>query len=149
MIIMIQTRGSEKTKPVHQPKKKLKDYKKPTKPYDILQSMMECFSETNSNPEILIPLSDKIEMSEEELQNKSFILMGPGHSGKNSTVKWLMRENEKDVIELDCKIWQTDTSFLNQLLNELGIILKRKLPKDLVIPGGGINCKELSKVIKD
>ena len=76
---------------------------------------MEAFSENNTDLDVLVPLNDKIEMSEEELQNKSFILMGSGHSGKNSTVRWLMRDKERDVIELDCRIWKSDTSFINQL----------------------------------
>ena len=47
--------------------------------------------------------------------------MGPGHSGKNAVVHWLMRNNKESyVVWIDCKIWSTDASFLKQLLNELG-----------------------------
>ena len=58
--------------------------------------------------------------------------MGPGHSGKNCAVLWLFRNMLDSIIWLDCRIWDTDTAFLNQLLTLLSEKLGKKLAKNLV-----------------
>jgi hypothetical protein len=56
---------------------------------------------------------------EEEMSSKSFVLTGPGHSGKSSTVYWALRncEKNKEVIWIDCAFWQGENSFITELLN--------------------------------
>lgn len=74
---------------------------------------MEEMNETNNDPDILIPLNGRVEMMEEEMKNKSFVLVGPGHSGKSSTVRWSLRNaTNKEVIWLDCAFWQSENSFI-------------------------------------
>lgn len=74
-------------------------------------------SEINYNSEILIPLNSRVEMLEEEIKNKSFVLTGPGHSGKSSTVYWSLKNNKnKEVIWIDCAFWQGENSFIIELL---------------------------------
>ena len=86
-------------------------------------------------------------MEEEELQSKSFIMMGPGHCGKTSTIKWLMRHTEKELIWIDCRIYLTDTSIINEMLEGLSCKLSKHLSKDLVVKGD-INFKELNRVLQ-
>ena len=42
--------------------------------------------------------------------------MGPGHCGKTSIIKWLMRHNEKELIWIDCRIYVTDSAIINEML---------------------------------
>lgn len=73
---------------------KLKKQSRFKEPEDLVQSMMEEMSESNTDPEILVPINQHIEMIEEELQHKNFILMGPGCCGKSSTVCWLTNSSQ-------------------------------------------------------
>jgi Ni2+-binding GTPase involved in maturation of urease and hydrogenase len=62
-------------------------------------------------------------------------MMGPGHSGKTAAVHWLTREMEEyqHIIEIDCNFWKSDASFIGQLIEEVSLIIKRQLLKNLVV----------------
>ena len=92
----------------------------------MLDELLIDLSETNKDPEILVPISDKILKYENNLSGNSLIIVGPASSGKESHVLWLARdvnENiegvETNLITIDCRIYETDTQFLNALTREL------------------------------
>ena len=57
--------------------------------------------------------------------------MGPGHSGKNATVFWLMRDMLDSMIWIDCTIYDTDTSFISHLIHLLEEKMGKKVLKNV------------------
>ena len=86
---------------------------------------------------------------EEQLEGRSFILMGPAHSGKTAALHWLTRnaDESQHTIWLDCRLWQTDTAFIGQLVEEVSLIFKRQLMRNVVIREN-VSFKELNKIIE-
>ncbi len=68
---------------------KIRGYERSKEYYDLVHQMMEKMSENNVDPQILVPINSRVQMMQEEMQSKNFILMGPGHSGKSATVHWV------------------------------------------------------------
>lgn len=128
---------------------KMKSYERSKAPYDLIQSLMEEMSENNVEPDVLIPLNRRVEMMEEEIKNKSIVLMSPGHGGKSATVHWALRncKKSKHVIWIDCAFWQAENAFVTTLLEEISCCLKQYLKKSIVI-NSNFSFKELSKEIK-
>lgn len=75
--------------------------------------------------------------------------MGPGHSGKSSTIYWVMRHRNKSqhYIWIDCAFWQSENPFIMYLVEEISNRLNIVLKKSIVVKGE-ISFKDLNKEIK-
>jgi hypothetical protein len=78
---------------------------------DVLDELLEDFSESNKDSEILVPLCEKILKYENNLNGNSFVLVGPASSGKESHVLWLAKDiddsdgMETHLITIDCRLY--------------------------------------------
>ena len=120
---------------------------------DILDELLLDLSELNKDPDILVPLSDKIRHYEHKLSGNSFVVVGPSNSGKESHVLWLAKDVNDDregvethLITIDCRIYESDYQFLNALTREMRIFLgENVLSKHIVINEVTLNLAGLNK----
>lgn len=63
---------------------------------DVLDDLLMDLSEFNKDPDILVPLSDKIRQYEHKLVGNSFMVVGPANSGKESHIHWLAKDFQEE-----------------------------------------------------
>jgi hypothetical protein len=108
---------------------------------DVLDELLLDLSEFNKDPDILVPLSDKIRNYEHKLLGNSFMVVGPANSGKESHILWLAKDLQEEkegaethIITIDCRIYETDYHFLNALTREMRIFFGESvISKHIVI----------------